>query len=222
MLMDEDQKILNIFVVDDHPIVYNGLEMLLSKEKDLYICGHAESASETLKYLNKEKEPDLIIIDISLKGNVNGIDLLKTVKQRFPKIKPLVLSMHDEELYAERAIRAGAMGYLKKEELTTTIIKAIRDIASGNFFLSDKMSKKILNKLFLGKKDLSLNSFEKLSNREFEIFQFIGEGYSTSEIAKKLNVSVKTVDTHKYRMKNKLGLSSSSELIKLAVKHINQ
>lgn len=207
---------MRIFVVDDHPIVYQGLEQLLDCEKDLAICGYAVEANSAIKDIEKLK-PDIVIVDISLKGSINGIELIKAIKKRFPNVVILVLSMHDESLYAERAIRAGARGYVKKEELTGTIVNALREVLDGGLYLSESMTSRLLNSLYYEQPDRVTASTEKLTDRELEVLRLIGMGYTTIEIAKELNVSGKTISTHRLRIRHKLNLKSNSELIRYAV-----
>ncbi len=207
----------SIMIVDDHPIVANGIQQLIDREPDMKVIQSVQDAESAIKYIDKIT-PDLIIVDISLKGSTNGIDLIKSLKKRYPKIKSLVLSMHEENLYAERAIKAGAKGYIMKNDLTDNIVKAIRSILSGNLYLSDIITSKLLNQMVNEeeKKDDEAE-LKKLSDREFEVFQFISKGIKTSDIAKEINISVKTVEAHKLRIKNKLNLNNSNELNKYAI-----
>jgi len=157
-----------------------------------------------------------MIVDISLKGSTNGIDLIKSLKKRYPKIKSLVLSMHEENLYAERAIKAGAKGYIMKNDLTDNIVKAIRIILSGNLYLSDSITSKLINNIVNEDKNDELE-IKKLSDRELEVFQLVSKGIKTSDIAKEMNISVKTVEAHKLSIKTKLNLKNSNELNKYAI-----
>ena len=216
MSLGIEKNIVNIFIVDDHPIVCDGLKVLLEKEENFVVCGMSENANNAISELNKNKA-DIAIVDISLKGGVSGIDLTKAIKNRYPKIHVLVLSMHDEILYAERAIRAGARGYVMKHEMTGVIVKAIKQIISGKIFLSDKMTSRLLDDLMFNQSQKIGTSMETLTNRELEVFQFIGKGFRTSDIAKKLNLSVKTIDTYRLRIKTKFHLKNSTELVKLAI-----
>jgi DNA-binding NarL/FixJ family response regulator len=213
----------SIMIVDDHPIVANGIQQLIDREPDMKVIQSVQDAESTIKFLEKI-QPDLMVVDISLKGSTNGIDLIKSLKKRYPKIKTLVLSMHEENLYAERAIKAGAKGYIMKNDLTDNIVKAIRSILSGNLYLSETITSKLINHMVNEEeeKDDELD-IKKLSDREFEVFQFISKGIKTSDIAKEINISVKTVEAHKLRIKNKLDLKTSNELNKYAIewKHKN-
>jgi DNA-binding NarL/FixJ family response regulator len=213
----------SIMIVDDHPIVANGIQQLIDREPDMKVIQSVQDAESAIKFIEKVS-PDLLVVDISLKGSTNGIDLIKSLKKRYPKIKSLVLSMHEENLYAERAIKAGAKGYIMKNDLTDNIVKAIRNILSGNLYLSDTITSKLLNHMVNEEEEKDGETeIKKLSDREFEVFQFISKGIKTSDIAKEINISVKTVEAHKLRIKNKLNLKSSNELNKYAIewKHKN-
>jgi len=207
----------NIMIVDDHPIVANGIQQLIDREPDMKVIQSVQDAESAIKFIEKVT-PDLLIVDISLKGSTNGIDLIKSLKKRYPKIKSLVLSMHEENLYAERAIKAGAKGYIMKNDLTDNIVKAIRSILRGNLYLSDTITSKLLNHMVNEEEEKDDEmEIKKLSDRELEVFQFISRGIKTSDIAKEINISVKTVEAHKLRIKNKLNLKSSNELNKYAI-----
>ena len=213
----------SIMIVDDHPIVANGIQQLIDREPDMKVVQSVQDAESAIRYIEKNN-PDLLIVDISLKGTTNGIDLIKSLKKRYPKIKSLVLSMHEENLYAERAIKAGAKGYIMKNDLTDNIVKAIRSILRGNLYLSDIITSKLLNHMVNEEKEKDDEmEIKKLSDRELEVFQFISRGIKTSDIAKEINISVKTVEAHKLRIKNKLNLNNSNELNKYAIewKHRN-
>jgi DNA-binding NarL/FixJ family response regulator len=209
-------------IVDDHPIVSNGIQQLIDREPDMKVIHSVQDAESAMKYVEKFS-PDLMVVDISLKGSTNGIDLIKSLKKRYPKIKTLVLSMHEENLYAERAIKAGAQGYIMKNDLTDNIVKAIRTILNGNLYLSDTITSRLINHAINDGKNEELE-IKKLSDREFEVFQLISNGLKTSDIAKEMNISVKTVEAHKLSIKTKLNLANSNELIKYAIewKHKNE
>ena len=209
-------EIIKIIIVDDHPIVSDGIRQLIEREDDMSVYLAVQDAESALKGIEKHS-PDLIIVDISLKGAANGIDLIKGVKKRYPRIKSLVLSMHDENLYAERAIKAGAKGYIMKNDLTDNIIKAIRKIMDGNLYLSENITSRLLNILVNDANNDENLDIKKLSDREFQIFQLIARGYKTGDIGKEINISVKTVEAHKLRIRHKLDLKNSSELIKYAI-----
>lgn len=215
-----DQQLIqtaSIMIVDDHPIVSNGIQQLIDREPDMKVTKSVQDAESAIRFIEKNV-PDLMVVDISLKGSTNGIDLIKSLKKRYPKIKSLVLSMHEENLYAERAIKAGAKGYIMKNDLTDNIVKAIRCILSGNLYLSDSITSKLINHLVNEDEDKDDElEIKKLSDREFEVFQLISKGIKTSDIAKEINISVKTVEAHKLRIKTKLNLKNSSELNKYAI-----
>jgi len=213
----EFSQTANIMIVDDHPIVANGIQQLINRESDLKVCQSVHDAETAIRMIDKEN-PDIIIVDISLKGSTNGIDLIKSLKKRYPRIKALVLSMHDENLYAERAIKAGAKGYIMKNDLTDNIVKAIRNILNGNLYLSETITSKLLNNIVnKEEKKEEEEEISKLSDREFEVFQYISKGTKSISIAKEMNISIKTVEAHKLRIRNKLNLKSSNELNRYAL-----
>lgn len=209
-------SIVKILIVDDHPIVSNGIQQLIDRETDMKVINSVQDAESAVKSIDKST-PDLIIVDISLKGTTNGIDLIKGLKKRYPKIRALVLSMHDENLYAERAIKAGAKGYIMKNDLTDNIIKAIRIVMNGNLYLSESITSKLLDNMVNQRGDDEAALVGTLSDREFEVFQQISNGVKTSDIAKKMNISVKTVEAHKLRIKSKLDINNSTQLTKYAI-----
>ena len=206
-----------VLIVDDHPIVRQGLAQLLEQEEDLTVCGEASCAQSALEAI-EQLEPSIVIVDILLK-DVNGFELIKMIKSRFGKIPVLVMSMHDESLYAERSLRAGARGYIMKEEATDKMLTAVRKVMDGEIYLSDRMVSRILHRLAEGK-DEAESPLNRLSDRELEVFQLLGEGTPTRQIAERLNVSVKTVESYRAHIKEKLELASSTELIKQAVQWV--
>jgi DNA-binding NarL/FixJ family response regulator len=205
-----------ILLVDDHPVVRDGLTTIINHQRDLNVCGSADDAHQALKAIS-ELKPDIVVVDISLK-NSDGIELTKSIKAKYPKLRVLVLSVHDESIYAERALRAGARAYLMKEVVSENIVKAIRSVSKGEIYVSDTISKKFLHKIAGDKADKNKTSIENLSDREFEIFRLIGEGYKASPIAKKLHLSVKTVETYRGRLKEKLNLADANELLQYSIK----
>ncbi|MEX0685559.1 MAG: response regulator transcription factor [Balneolales bacterium] len=209
---------LNVIVVDDHPLMRKGIALTISSEMDIEVVAQASSAEEALDML-KTLKPDIAVVDISLPG-MNGIDLIKHLQTFRPEIKILVVSRHDEELYAERAIRAGAKGYLMKLEAGDVIVKALRRIASGGIFISEEVNHRLLMNMATGKSANRQSPLEILSDRELEVFGLIGKGKSTREIADKLFVSIKTVETYRSRIKEKLNMSSASELMQQAVQWV--
>ncbi|HNX22770.1 MAG TPA: PAS domain S-box protein [Spirochaetota bacterium] len=207
-----------VFLVDSHPIVRQGLKQIFEMEKDLYIAGEAGSADEALKALARVS-PDIITVDISLSGT-SGIDLIKACRERYPNIPVLVLSIYDESLYAERAIRAGARGFVMKNEHPGIIISAVRVVLDGRQYMSDSLKEKLLDKLSSPKHDEYSALVDSMTDREFEVFQLIGHGLGNKHIADKLHISVKTVENYREKIKSKLNFSSSSELIQFAVQYI--
>jgi DNA-binding NarL/FixJ family response regulator len=204
-----------ILVVDDHPILREGLLQSINRESDLIVCGEAENAHQALVAISKLK-PDLVLVDIGLPGK-SGFELVKDVRTVHPEVPVLVLSMHDESLYAERVLRAGARGYIMKHERPAKLIEAIRSVLSGKAYVSEKMAARILD-VFSGRRPKGSSvPLERLTDREFEILELIGRGKSSHEIAKALHVSVKTVDTHRAHLKGKLKLKSALQLTHYAV-----
>jgi DNA-binding NarL/FixJ family response regulator len=205
-----------ILIVDDHPMMRQGLAQLIGAELDLAICGEAENAESALDLVGALK-PDLVLADISLPGK-NGLELIKDFQAIQPGLPVLVISMHDESLYAERVLRAGGRGYIMKQEGGKKLMQAIRQVLGGKIYVSEKMSAEILE-MFSGRRAGTESSpVEKLTDREFEVFQLIGQGKGTREIAEKLHLSVKTVEVHRANIKVKLKLKSASELIRFAVR----
>ncbi|MEX2585152.1 MAG: response regulator transcription factor [Balneolaceae bacterium] len=209
-----------IYIVDDHPLMRKGMAMTLDAELDFDVIGQSESAEEGLQKISKLK-PDLAVIDISLPG-MNGLELIKNLLNHLPDLKILVVSRHDEELYAERAIRAGAKGYLMKLEAGDTLVTAVRRIATGNLYVSSEIGSSIIMKLAGNKKSQSDDPLQILSDRELEVFELTGMGHSTSDIAKKLHVSVKTVESYRARIKEKMDLKSANDLLRRAVQWIER
>jgi DNA-binding NarL/FixJ family response regulator len=208
-----------ILIVDDHPMIREGLVRLVDDEKDIVICGQADDAPEALKAISETK-PDIVVIDISLKSS-DGIDLTKSIKAQYPKLPVLILSMHNEALYAERALRAGAMGYIMKQEAAENLLTAIRYVLGGQIYVSDKVSKRLIRKLARGKVDMVASPVDSLSDRELEVFRSIGQGYGTSEIAEKLYLSIKTIETYRTHIKEKLNLANSHELLQYAIQWVS-
>ena len=209
-------KETRIVVVDDHPIVAEGLKQLLELEDDLVVCSAVQNAGDAIAEIEKEN-PDLMIVDISLKGGSSGLELIKTIKAQYPHLTVLTLSMHEESLYAERAIRAGARGYIMKQEMTNTIVKAIRQVMKGKIYLSDELSLNLLDILISSKGKEGLDPVKSLTDREFEVFQLISQGARTGDMADTLHLSKKTIDTYKMRIREKLNLASGHELVKFAI-----
>ena len=204
-----------VFVVDDHPIVRQGLALMINREPDLVVCGEAEEAHAALLAI-EELRPDVLVVDISLPGP-DGIDLVKTVRARHAGLPVLVLSMHDESIYAERALRAGANGYIMKQEATERVLIAIRRILKGEVYLSDRAASRVVKQYVRGPAAARPSPLSDLSDRELEVFRLIGEGHGTREIADALHLSVKTVETYQTHIKEKLALRNARELVQHAI-----
>lgn len=205
---------VKILIVDDHPSVREGLALRISLHPDLQVCGEAESEEQTID-LVKQLKPDLVLVDISLKSG-HGLDLIKRIRTMDPAVKMLVISGFQESLYAERACRAGAMGYLNKQESSEKMVEAIRTVLNGERFLSPEISRRLISQA-LGSSDRNRTSVEQLTDRELEVFRMIGEGLSTGLIANRLFLSTHTIDTHRENIKRKLALNSAAELSRAAV-----
>lgn len=203
-----------VFLVDDHPIVRRGLALFIEREPDLMVCGEAEDATSALHAI-RDSAPDFVILDISLNGP-DGLELLKTLRARYPNLPALVLSMHDESVYAERALRAGANGYIMKQEAGDKVITAIRHILGGDVYLSDRLTKQMLQQ-FVNGSISPRDPLAKLSDRELEVFRLIGAGHATRQIADELHVSTKTVESYQAHIKEKLALRNARELVQYAV-----
>jgi len=205
-----------ILIVDDHPMMRQGLAQLIGAEPDLVVCGEAEDAGRALGAIGAVK-PDLVLADISLPGK-NGLELIKDFQTIQPGLAVLVISMHDESLYAERVLRAGGRGYIMKQEGGKKLMQAIRQVLDGKIYVSEKISAGILETLSGRRPGVEGSAVESLTDRELEVFQLIGQGKGTSDIAETLHLSVKTVDVHRANIKAKLKLNSASELIRYAVR----
>jgi len=205
-----------ILIVDDHPIVRQGLALLINRETDLAVCGDAEEAGSALRRI-EELKPDLVVVDISLNGP-DGLDLLKNIRAREPNLPVLILSMMDELLYAERGLRAGANGYIMKQQATEQVLVAIRRILDGEIYLSERMANKMLH-LFVGGGSPTEQSspMADLTDRELEVFRLIGEGHGTRQIADELHLSIKTVESYQAHIKDKLLLKNGRELVQRAI-----
>jgi DNA-binding NarL/FixJ family response regulator len=204
-----------ILIVDDHPIVRQGLTLLIANEPDLEVCGEAADSGEAVRQLTASR-PDLIVVDISLHSG-NGIELIKQIRSRDPNVKMLVSSMHDESLFAERALRAGAMGYINKAEATDKVVEAIRQVIRGKIYLSPRMTERMLCRAIGTEESLDHSPIDSLSDRELEVFELIGQGLTTRQIANKLHLSPKTVETYRENIKSKLNLANATELTRHAV-----
>ncbi len=204
-----------VFVVDDHPIVRQGLSLLINQESDLFVCGEAEEMHSALPAI-QAANPDILIVDISLNGP-DGLELLKNARLTSPRLPVLILSMHDESIYAERALRAGANGYIMKQEATERVLVALRRILSGEIYVSDRIANSMLQHYVRGSNPTERSSVSELTDRELEVFRLIGEGQGTRQIAETLHLSVKTVESYQAHIKEKLCLRSARELVQHAV-----
>ncbi len=205
-----------ILIVDDHPIFREGLTQSINREPDLTVCGDVEDAAQALDALHRLK-PDLIVLDLTLPGK-SGLELIKDLQALAPDLALLVVSMHDESLYASRTLRAGARGYIMKQESPQTLLRAIRLVLEGRIYVSDKMSAQILENYSGRRASGSHSPIEQLSDREFEIFHLIGQGRSNRAIAQQLHLSLKTVAVHQGNIRRKMNLASSADLIRFAVR----
>ena len=206
---------VKIFIVEDHPIFRMGLIELINLENDMKVCGEAEDVAEAKKKINALK-PDLVVLDLLLQ-NSNGLDLINDLRKDGSKIPILVLSMHDELLHAQRCIFAGANGYIMKQEASSSVVGAIRNILAGNIHVSDKIITQIMYQARRGSGSLRQSPVGGLTDRELEVFQLIGKGMTPGDIARRLNLSVKTIGTHKENIKEKMGIKHGSELVRFAV-----
>jgi DNA-binding NarL/FixJ family response regulator len=213
--MSEPSK-RRVFLVDDHPLVREWLTNLINQQNDLAVCGEAESAPRALAAIAKLK-PDVAIVDISLHDS-SGLELIKDLKELHPRIVVLVLSMHDEALYAERALRAGARGFIMKRETTRNVVDAIRRVLDGKLYISNTVAEQIAARTVSGKAAGHQNPIELLSDRELEVFEMLGQGLGTRQISDALKVSIKTVQVYCGRMKEKLNLGSATELLREAIR----
>jgi DNA-binding NarL/FixJ family response regulator len=210
-----------VFVVDDHPIVRAGLAQLINCEPDLAVCGDAEEMHTALQSISVLK-PDILIVDISLNGP-DGLDLLKNIRAKDPSLPVLILSMHDESIYAERALRAGANGYIMKQEGTERVLIASRRILNREIYVSDRVANKMLRQFVSGGSGSANRSpLDGLTDRELEVLRLIGEGHGTRRIAEELHLSVKTVETYQSHLKDKLGLKNARELVQYAIQRAIQ
>ena len=209
------EKKHRVLILDDHPIIRQGLMQLINQQEDLEVCGEAANADQAFAALETVK-PDIVIVDISLDGP-NGIEFIKAAKEPYPEMLFLVHSMHDETLYAERALRAGARGYIMKQEATEKVMVAIRRVLSGGIYVSEKMEAKMLYRMIDSKTNKTISSIERLSDRELEVFQLIGQGNGTRQVARILHLSVKTIEAHRAHIKEKMDFRNATELVHHAI-----
>jgi DNA-binding NarL/FixJ family response regulator len=205
-----------VFIVDDHPLVREGLTNLINGQDDLVICGEAKNSAEALDGIMKA-HPDVAIIDISLE-NESGLELVKQLASQFPQVALIVLSMHDEALYAERVLRAGARGYVMKHETSKSVLASIRRVLEGGVYVSERIVSRMARRVSSARELAASSPVERLSDRELEIFRLLGQGRTTSQIAADLNLSLKTVQAYCARAKEKFGVTSLSELLRAAIR----
>jgi DNA-binding NarL/FixJ family response regulator len=206
-----------VLIVDDHPIVRKGLMQLIAHEPDIEVCGEAENVADGLE-LVRTLRPDLVVVDMSLKES-HGIELIGQVRASYPEVKMLVWSMFDETVFAERALRAGAMGYINKQQSIENMVDAIRQVLDGEVYLSSQMTNRFLRRVG-GRESLEEDPIRRLTDRELQIFEMIGQGMTTQRIARKLDISPKTVASHREKIKTKLDLNSAAELAQRAVQWV--
>jgi len=218
MLMHTTEKQVRVLIVDDHPFMRRGLAQTINDMDEMTVCGEASDKAEGLQKV-EELTPDLVVVDISL-GDGSGIELIKEIKSRWPNTKMLVSSMHDESLFAERAIRAGALGFVNKGESSETFVEALRKVKDGNIFLSSRMTDYVLNQFVNSPEEPRKSRIDSLSDREIEVFELIGRGMITKQIAAKLELSPKTVETYREHIKMKLNLANGTELTRHAVQWV--
>jgi DNA-binding NarL/FixJ family response regulator len=214
-LLGTKRSVRRVLIVDDHPIVRQGLRRVMENEDDLMVCGEAESVRDARAAV-KELNPDVMVADVSLKQG-DGIELVRDVRAHHPHLPILVLSMHDETIYAERMLAAGANGYIMKQAASEQFLVAIRRVIDGGIYVSESIGNKMIQKFAAGGAYLSANPIDRLSNRELQILHMIGKGMSTRETAQSLNLSIKTVESHRQRIKRKLNLSTGTQLVQYAV-----
>ena len=205
-----------VFIVDDHPLVREALSNLINAQNDLVVCGEAEDSAQAIARIVKTR-PHVALIDISLK-NESGLELVKHLRNQFPHIALIVLSMHDEALYAQRALRAGAHGYIMKREATKKVLASLRRVLEGGFYVSERVANKMALQATATREAVDRSPIERLSDRELEIFRLLGQGRSTSQIASDLNLSVKTVQAYCARAKEKFGVTSLVDLLRAAIR----
>ena len=212
--MPSKKNATRVLIIDDHPLLRQGIGKLIEAENDFTVCGEADEARKAVAAL-AECKPDVVVLDVSLKG-ASGIEALKNLKTHSPTTKVLIFSMHDEKVYAPRALRAGASGYLMKQESPEKVLTALRKIVRGETYLSDEMANRMLSQLAAGRTGIA-SPMETLSDRELEVFTLMGQGNSTREISEKLGLSIKTIESHRAHIKEKLNIQTATELLRSAV-----
>ena len=216
--ISSNKKTNRVLIIDDHPLLRQGIAMLINSQKDMEVCGQSDDALTAITTIEKLK-PDVVVLDITLKTH-NGIELLKNIKARFPELHVLVLSMHDENIYAPRAFRAGAAGYVMKHEATDNVIAALRKILAGEVYMSTTLGERLLSRMVGGKAAPLRSPVDELTDRELEVFTLLGKGMGTRPIAEKLHLSVKTIESHRAKIKEKLNLKTATELVHHAIQWV--
>ena len=214
------QKRTRILLVDDHPMVRERLAEIINREADLMVCGEAEDRSEALEVV-KARRPGLVIVDLTLK-NSDGLELIKDIRSRWPSLRMLVVSMHDESLYAERVLRAGALGYITKQEATRKVLLAIRRVLAGDIYLNERIASQIIRRLTASADPVAASPAEALADRELQVFELTGRGLNTRGIAGRLHIAPKTVETYRARIRTKLKLGDGTELLQFAIRWANK
>jgi len=209
-----------VYIVDDHPLVRQGLAQIIGKEEDMEVCGEAEDALSAMRGVGST-QPDALVVDISLQGN-NGLELIKNVRAVYESLPILVFSMHEESIYAQRSLRAGAKAYVMKKEPSGKIVEAIRRIVKGEIYVSPRVADQVLHQIVSGPANSASSPIDRLTDRELEVVQLIGRGLSTREIAESLKLSVKTIESHRAHVKEKLGLRNATELVQFCVQWVDQ
>lgn len=219
-VVENEPTAKKVLIIDDHPVFRRGIAALIGEQRDLFVCGEAENALEGLEAVRQLK-PDVALIDISMPGT-NGIELIKMILAEDPKMLILVLSMHDETLYALRALRAGAKGYIMKGEVLSNVITALRKVLNKDIYISQRFNERLIFDTIHTQGGISHSPVEKLSDREIEVLQWIGKGHSTRQIAHSLHLSVKTIETHRAHIKEKLGFRDSGEMTRFATEWVTE
>ena len=219
-MSDSGSQPRSVLIVDDHPIVRQGLSQLINAEHDLMVCGDAATVDEAMQSLDSA-DPDVVIIDLSL-ADSDGLELIKQIRNKTRQLPVLVLSMHDENMYAERLLSAGANGYIMKQAAADQLLTALRRVLAGGVYVSEDLGVSMVERLAGSEGKQDSNPFERLSNRELQVMNLIGRGQTTREVAENLNLSVKTVESHRQRIKKKLNLQTSAQLVHFAVSRYSQ
>jgi len=212
-------KPISLMIVDDHPLVREGLKQVIERDSRFQVVDEADNAEDTIRKI-ASREPDLVTVDIGLSGDTSGLELVKAIKERFPGVKTVVISMHEECIYAERSIRAGAMGYLMKKEAIKEVVTALDKIHRGGLYLNERISAAIIEKMIKGGQEYGTSPDVVLSLRELEVYELIGNGFGTGDIARKMNISTNTVESYRRKLKEKLDLKNAGELNKSAVQWV--